>query len=74
MINENQFIHVKCNEMLIDDIKLFQNQQKQKVWNELMNYIKVIDQSSCLSNSMLMELTVNEIYSFFKVVGKFSPF
>ena len=65
MINENQFIHKKCNQLLIDDIKLFQNQQKQKVWNELMKYIKVIEQSSCLSKSMLMELTVNEMYSFF---------
>ena len=65
MINENQFIHKKCNQLLIDDIQLFQNQQKQKVWNELMNYIKVIEHSSCLSNSMVMELTVNEIYSFF---------
>ena len=65
MINENQFIHKKCNQLLIDDIQLFQNQQKQKVWNELMKYIKVIEQSSCLSKSMLMELTVNEMYSFF---------
>ena len=74
MVKENQFIHVKCNQLIIDDIKVLQNEQKQKVWNELMNYLKVIEKSTCLSNSMLMELTVNEMYSFFKVVGKCSPF
>ena len=74
MIKEDQFIHVKCNQLIIDDIKVLQKKEKLKVWNGLMNYLKLIENSTCLSNSMLMELTVNEMYSFFKVVGKFSPF
>ena len=60
MIKENQFIRVKCNQLIIDDIKVLQNEQKEKVWNGLMNYLKVIEESTCLSNSMLMQLNVNE--------------
>ena len=74
MIKEDQFIHVKCNQLIIDDITVLQNEQKQNVWNGLMNYLKVIEESTCLSNSMLMQLTVNEMYSLFKVVGKCSSF
>ena len=74
MIKEDQCIHVPCNQVIIDDIKVLQNEQKQKVWNGLMNYLKVIEESTCLSNSMLMQLTVNEMYSLFNVVGKCSSF
>ena len=46
MVKENQFIHLKCNQLIIDDIKVLQNEQKQKVWNALMNYLKVIEEST----------------------------
>ena len=74
MVKENQFIHLKCNQLIIDDIKVLQNEQKDIVWNSLMNYLKIIQKSTCLSNSMIMQLTVNEMYRLFKVVGKSSSF
>ena len=43
MINENQFIHINCNTLLMEDINLFQKDQNMKILNALMSYIKVID-------------------------------
>ena len=74
MVKENQFIHVKCNQLIIDDIKVLQNKQKQIVWDALLNYLKIIENSTLLSNSSIMQLTVNEMYRLFKVVGKYSSF
>ena len=74
MINENKFIHINCNTLLMEDINLFQKDQNMKIWNALMSYIKVIDQSICVSSSMVVESTLKELFNLFKLVGKFSPF
>ena len=74
MINENQYIHINCNTLLMEDINLFQKDQHMKILKSLMSFIKVIDQSMCVSSSMVVEFTLKELFNLFKLVGKFSPF
>ena len=74
MINENKFIHLKCNDLIIEHLKLCQNEEKKKVWDGLMDYIRITEKTIYLSNSLVLETTVNEMYKSFNVVGKLSSF
>ena len=74
MINENKFIHLKCNDLIIEHLKVFQDKEKEIVWNGLMNYIQITKKAICVNNSLLLQTTVNEMYNSFNVVGKFSSF
>ena len=74
MINENQYIHINCNTLLMEDINSFQKDQHMKILKSLMSFIKVIDQSTCVSSSMVVEFTLKELFNLIKLVGKFSPF
>ena len=40
MLNENQFIHKKCNRLIMDTLENLKQKEIQSFWNELLDFIK----------------------------------
>ena len=74
MLNENQFIHKKCNRLIMDTLENLKQKEIQSFWNELMDFIKKNLYYKFLSNSFIVKNTVNEFYKAFNSFGSFSNF